>query len=572
MATFTAANNGYTLELVVTPGTQSAVNNTTALAYTLTLKAGGNYYSLWETSWEVYIDGTRVAYNAGEQISIAQYGSKQLASGSATVTHATDGSKKGMAVSFKISTSTSQSYLPGTISGSGTMDLATIPRASTIGATDANIGAVSMIAVDKKSSAYTHSIAYKFGSLTGYLTSAGGVSAAEVKFSASSVAFTVPTAFYAQIPNAPSGICTLTIKTYSGSTQIGAAQTCTFTATASKASCAPAVSGTVVDSNAATKALTGDAAKLVRYCSTALCTLTAVPKNSALIYERKIGGEAITGSNTTRSIANVESGSVVFYAKDSRGYETSVTVNASMVDYIKLTSNASGKRTDPTSGNATLTIKGNYFNGSFGAAANTLSVKYRIAQVGGTYGDYITVTPTISGNTYSVSVPLSGLDYEHAYNVEVVVADKLSAVTSVAVIKQGIPVFDWGKNDFRFNVPVDLGSNRITGLGTPTQDSDAVSKLFFETARFWGIHTIIRADANSMVSPGIYRVDPSTSANYPTAISGIMLVFACSSSLENSDSATFQLLAPYTGEIYARIRWYSTGGWRPWVKVTTTAV
>lgn len=389
----------------------------------------------------------------------------------ANISHNTDGSKSVTVEvaanrfnSFQFYTADGSGGSGWGVSGSKVVTLTTIPRAATIGATDANIGAVSMIAVDRKSDSYTHSIAYAFGSLSGYVTASGGVSASEVKFTAASVPFTVPESFYAQIPSAKSGKCTLTIKTYSGSAQIGDTQSCAFTATASETACAPTVSGTVVDSNELTRALTGDASKLVRYCSTALCTITAAAKNSAAISSKSIGGTAVSG--TTRSIPNVESGSVAFTAKDSRGYSASATVNATMVSYVKLTSNAEGARTDPTSGNATLTLKGNYYNGSFGAADNALEIKYRIGD-----GEYVSVTPIISGNAYSVSASLTGLDYTQAYTVEVVVTDKLESVSKNVSIGKGIPVFDWGENDMRVNVPLSVQGHAMVPLYSFSVDS-----------------------------------------------------------------------------------------------------
>lgn len=449
-------SNGYTLILTLVENSTDIVANTSSISYTLTLKSGTWDFAQYGLGAKIILDGVVVAsrdrYTA-PQVSLPVNSSLTILNGTTTIAHNTDGSKE-LSVAFSIDMA-KVSYTPGPINVTGqSMTLAPIPRASTIGATDANIGAVSMIAINKKSSAYTHSIAYKFGSLSGYITSSGGISTTESKFANTSIAFTVPTSFYAQIPNANTGICTLTIKTYSGTTKIGNAQTCTFTATAAESDCKPTVSGTIVDSNETTKALTGDASKLIRYYSTALCTITATAKNSATISSKTIGGVAVSG--TTRSIANVESGSVVFVAKDSRGYSASVTVNATMVSYVKLTNNAVGTRTDPTSGNATLTLKGNYYSGSFGAVDNTLEIKYRIED-----GEYISVIPTISGNTYSADVPLTDLDYTQAYTMETIVTDKLASVTKNITIGKGIPVFDWGEENFNFNVPVTISGSPL---------------------------------------------------------------------------------------------------------------
>lgn len=347
---------------------------------------------------------------------------------------------------------------------------------STIGATDANIGSKSSVVVYKHSSDNKHSIKYEFGGLTGYITASGGISNSEEIFSGTSISFTVPTSFYAQIPNAKTGKCKLTCTTYSGSTKIGNAQTTEFTVTAAESSCKPAVSGTIVDSNKTTKALTGDESKLVKYYSNALCTIGATAKNSATIKTKKINGTTISGN--THTISAVETGSIEFAATDSRGYSTSVTVKATLIDYVKLTVNAQLRRSDPTSGKAVLTVKGNYFNGSFGAVANTLTCQYRLAKSGGSYGSWVTVTPTKSGNSYNFSVNLSGLDYQYSYSVQVQCYDKLRTLSPVATVNKGIPVADWGSDDFQFNVPVFLGGNRVSDLADPEEDGDAVTRRY----------------------------------------------------------------------------------------------
>lgn len=447
-------SNGFTLTLTLVENSTDIVANTSSVSYTLTLKSGAWDFSQYGLGAKIILGGVVVASrdrDTAPQVSLPANSSLKILNGTTTIAHNTDGSKK-LSVAFSIDMA-KVSYTPGPINVTGkSMTLTPIPRASTIGATDANIGATSMIAVNRKSSGYTHSIAYKFGKLSGYITESGGTSGTESKFTTTSIAFKVPTSFYAQIPNDKSGTCTLTIKTYSGTTQIGNAQTCTFTATAAEANCKPTVSGVVVDSNDITKALTGDESKLIRYYSTALCTITATAKNSATISSKTIGGTAVSG--TTRSIPNVESGNVVFEAKDSRGYSASDTVNATMVSYVKLTNNATGTRTDPTSGNATLTIKGNYYNGSFGAVDNILEIKYRIGD-----GEYVMISPTVNDNTYSASASLTGLDYTQAYNVEIMATDKLASVSQTVTIGKGIPVFDWGEDSMNIHVPLSVTPN-----------------------------------------------------------------------------------------------------------------
>lgn len=413
---------------------------------TVSVKCTWTYgsYNLTNPSGTLKIDGKSYAFRASFNTSQTTSGSTTLFKKTVDVVHNADGTKKLVCSALYHSEVSS-----GDVTASASKVLKNIPRASTIGASDANIGATSTLTISRKSSGYTHSVAYKFGALSGYITSSGWISESEVEFSDTSVAFTVPTAFYTQIPNAKAGPCTLTIRTYSGTTQIGDDQTCTFTATAAEANCKPTVSGTVEDGNALTRTLTGDASKLIRYHSIATCTITATAKNSATISLKKINGNTV--SSDTLIVPGVDADRAVFEAQDSRGYSNIVTLDYTLIPYIKLTNNAVGSRTDPTSGNASLTVKGNYYNGSFGSVDNALEIKYRIGN-----GEFSMATFTISDNTYSAVVALSGLDYTQAHTVEVLVADKLESVTKSITIGKGIPVYDWGESDFSFHVPITI--------------------------------------------------------------------------------------------------------------------
>lgn len=78
-----------------------------------------------------------------------------------------------------------------TVSGNVSVVVTAYLLASDVGASDANIGSNSTITVTKYNSNYYHSLQYSFGSLSGYITSSGGVQSSEAKFSNASVSFTV---------------------------------------------------------------------------------------------------------------------------------------------------------------------------------------------------------------------------------------------------------------------------------------------------------------------------------------------------------------------------------------------
>lgn len=331
-------------------------------------------------------------------------------------------------------------------SGSFEITLPTIPTASTVGATDANIGAKSTIVVSRKDDDRTHSIEWSFGSQSGYVTADGGVSAAESVFADTTISWTVPTSFYDEIPDKKTGTVTLTIRTYSGTTQIGDAKTATFTVTASKAECAPDVSGYIVDSNPVTQALTGGAG-LVRYKSTARCTIDATAKNGATISEKKIGG--VVRNDGIREIHEVEIDSIEFLALDSRGYATAVNVGFDLIPYVLLTNNAEASRVDPGTGVSMLTVQGNYYNASFGVVDNALTIRYSVDG-----GDYVDAVPTVSADGYKATVEITGLDYTTSHTVEVSVADLLDTVTKTVAIGKSIPPFYWNETLFGFTTNI----------------------------------------------------------------------------------------------------------------------
>lgn len=459
--TFTkAGDKGYGLKLVLTENSTNVTSNTSQVAYSFYITRGGmGFFASHPFSWNIVIGGNTIAIsNFKFQISTSDPAEQLIKSGTVTVAHASDGKKTmGFSVSTPDASGISPTYGPTAMSMTGEWALTTIPRASTVTAANANIGSATTIKISRASAGFTHTLTYAFGSLKGTIATKTGDT---------TLSWTVPTSFYAQIPKAKSGKCTITCQTFSGSTAIGT-KTTEFLAQVSAAS-APAVTGTVADTNPVTQSLTGDSLVMVRYFSNALCTISAQGKNSATITQKKIGETVVTG--TTRTISGIEVDGVAFSATDSRGFTTRVNKTFSLVPYVKLTANGTVKRDTPTGSTGKLTLQGNYFNASFGAQSNALTVQYRLQPEGEAYEDWQTVDVTLEGNTYRAAVSLTELDYRKAYRVQVQASDKLMTTTADLTLLPGTPVFDWGKSDFRFHVPVIAGGRTVqvnSDGGTP---------------------------------------------------------------------------------------------------------
>ena len=360
-----------------------------------------------------------------------------------------------------------------TVSGNVSVSATAQVLASNVGATNANIGSVSTITVTKYNNSYYHSLQYSFGSATGYIKADGTTSSSEVKISQTSVAFTVPTAFYAQIPTAKTGTCTITCRTYSSSsssTVLGSAITCTFIATASESACKPVVSGTVVDVNATTISLTGNNRALIKYKSTARCTISATsPSGTSGTIVRKTIDDVDPGSNNYRDYTNTTTNNFRLFAEDSRGYTTTAACGTTnWVQYINLTCNPIVSRPNPTGSSIVLSLSGDLFRGSFGAYNNSLVVRYRYKEKSGNYGSWTNISSGISYGTNKYYTPTStpvslgdSFNYQKEYVVQVNAYDgatvddsfvKLTNITKTINVPVGTPVFDWGRNDFSVNV------------------------------------------------------------------------------------------------------------------------
>lgn len=413
----------------------------------------------------ITVNGKKTAYTVSYTLPLQT--TQTILDKTITVAHREDGT-----ATVKVETWMDTRISAGQVELSKSLTLTAIPRASTIGATDAFIESTAMIAVNRKSEAYTHSVAFTFGERTGFLDSAGNITAEEVKHTVTSIPFAVPALFYDDMTDRTSQICRLRCRTYKGDTQVGSDQTASFTISANPNLCMPEIAWQVKDVNPATLALTKDEDTLVRHVSTARCTITAQGKNGAHICSLRINGQETDG---TLVVYRVTEERIKFEAEDSRGFVTAYTAPLSVLPYVPVTLNAQVSRTDPTSGNAILQAKGQCWAKNFGAAVNPLNAFYRIND-----GAWETANLSVKqdGLYYEIQTEISGLGYTNTGTVEIIVQDAFDKCTQTVPVRPGIPTFDWGETDFSFHVPVSVCGNTINNVRSPENDADAVNKAY----------------------------------------------------------------------------------------------
>lgn len=453
MATFVAKSNTYGgryLQLTITQ-VKNIADNTSTLKWVLESIGGtSNYYSISETT--IKINGQQVYHKGLTPWNSYEFPAKKGSYGdSITVTHNSDGT---LTVPVIFSTAVYDGYFLKDYGGSFVLD--TIERTSTVSCTNADIGTAPTITINAGSSAFRHTLRYSFGSLSGTIVT----KTSETQYTD----WVLPESFYGELADAQTGTATIYCDTYNGNTLLGT-ESCTFTVTASSYTSSPTLSPTITDTNDATYALTGNRNILVRYHSTASVTINAEAKNGATIKTQTVTNGNRTLNGPTCEFTNVEYGYFSFAVTDSRGYSTNsgrdLTTAGRFVEYIKPTCTQANSKPD-ANGTMNLSCSGNYFNGNFGAADNTLRVQYRYKMLGGAYTDWASMGVTKNGNTYTASVAISKLDYRMTYVFETRAIDSLMSITASSKAVKSLPLFHWGENDVTFEVPVQLKGG-VTG-------------------------------------------------------------------------------------------------------------
>lgn len=168
-------------------------------------------------TWGVNVGG--ITGGGNFTYDVAAWGTIYIAGGSGTIAHNADGTKS---ISYSGEANGKNSSYFGAIYTSGSMNLSTIPRTSSIslGSTSVAVGSNQTITVTKATSTYTDVLTYSCEGATGTISSnASGT-----------VTWKIPDAVENKMTTKTSATCTITCTTKNGSTTIGTTSK-TFTVT-----------------------------------------------------------------------------------------------------------------------------------------------------------------------------------------------------------------------------------------------------------------------------------------------------------------------------------------------------
>lgn len=433
MASCSFVSTGRTFKLSVTETKYSVENNTSTVKWEITISGGGTQW--YDSYCKATVNGS-VVYNETKGWSTGTFPAKD-GSVSGYIYDIPHDSQGKASISFALE---GYSEVYSTQYASGSLELTTIPRASEVACSSPYIGDNAIISIDKKSSAFTNTVTYKIGTLTG--TVATKTSSTTLQLNTSAIADQI----YALIPKDREVQGTIYCTTYSGSTQIGDTKSTTFNLYAKESVCKPSVRATIIDNNNAVTTITGSNNKFIKYISKPIVDVLAEPQKSASINNFSINlNDGQTASSSTSSgkvgtevfyqkqFNTIGSNKVTVSATDSRGYSNSKDYTLDMIDYIKLHINTiSITRPEGTSNEAILNCNGAYFNGAFtDEVSNTLTATFKYRLSGTTeWTDGGSITPTIENNTFKfTNLSLGELfDYNEEFQFKIILQDKFMTV------------------------------------------------------------------------------------------------------------------------------------------------
>lgn len=416
---------------------QNVSTNTTTISWEL--KGAGT-----STQWFACRDVTLIiagetVYTCGGDYNnfIRLYQGTVVASGTYTFAHNNDGTK-----SFSVSMEAAIYVYTINVSGSTTFTLDTIARASqpsciTWPDHTQNVGSFGdtiSIHMNRKSSSFTHTVRYKFGSQSG--TIATGVT--------TGTTWTIPLSLMNLIPSATSGSGTIYVDTYNGSTLVGT-KYCGFTATV-PASIKPSCTFTLEDITGVDDIYGSP----VKGLSKIKITVSATKAYSSEIASYKITANGVTytaSSATTGVLKTAGTSTITATVTDKRGRTGSISYNMTVQNYSA--SAVTKLIAERCNEDGTANRRGAYVKVTFSASVSSMSNKnnatYKLKYKKTSASSYSSVSLSALANNYAPSnyTYIFAASTGNSYNVVIEATDRHNTSTKSAKAPTALAIFSW---------------------------------------------------------------------------------------------------------------------------------
>lgn len=448
----------------ITQNSQNIANNKSNITVRVQVTTTGESYNGYSKPGTCTIDGT--SYNFSHNI--PYQATTTIFEKTLDVAHDSNGEKTVYA-SFSFQTGISA----GTITGSTSKKLTTIPRTSEVSLSkkNFNIGETITIYTNRKSASFTHTAVIKFNGQT--VRTQTGIDA--------SYSWNTNELF-AKIPNQNQANGTVELTTYSGGTRIG---TSAVNFTGYVVNSAPVFNNfDCEDTNTVTKTLTGNNQKYIRKYSNLKVTITsankmttknsATPKYYNIVVGNKIEKLDYSTSEISKTINNMDDNTVTVFAVDSRGNQKDKTKALDIVEYSEtVLQSVKIERKEGVGETVLISLFGKYANINFGAKANTVkSIQFRKKSKTETeFGSWVEIKQLVTINTENGtfscdSKEITGQTFTLGteYDIEVQVKDELSSDTEPVSLNSGKVLLSALKNK-----GISVGGIYNEKLGGPLQ-------------------------------------------------------------------------------------------------------
>lgn len=421
----------------ITQNSQNIANNKSNITVRVQVTTTGESYNGYSKPGTCIINGTPYDFSHN----IPYQATTTIFEKTLDVAHDSNG-KKTVYASFSFQTGISA----GTITGSTSKKLTTIPRTSEVSLSkkNFNIGETITIYTNRKSASFTHTAVIKFNGQT--VRTQTGIDA--------SYSWNTNELF-AKIPNQNQANGTVELTTYSGGTRIG---TSAVNFTGYVVNSDPVFNNfDCEDTNTVTKTLTGNNQKYIRKYSNLKVTITsankmttknsATPKYYNIVVGNKIEKLDYSTSEISKTINNMDDNTVTVFAVDSRGNQKDKTKALDIVEYSEtVLQSVKIERKEGVGETVLISLSGKYANINFGAKTNTVkSIQFRKKSKTETeFGSWVEIKQLVTINTENgtfscESKEITGQTFTLGteYDIEVQVKDELSSDTEPVSLNSG---------------------------------------------------------------------------------------------------------------------------------------
>lgn len=539
-------------KITITQNSQSVTNNTSNV--TVSVK----FYRT-NTGYETYGTGTVYCKINGTTYSAAVTSSQKITnsgivlfSKTLNIAHSADGTKKltcSAWIDHQRVTSSEQSY---------SQTLTTIPRKSSLAASNGTLNTAQTLTVTRQSSSFTHTITYTCGTASGTVCT---------KSSSTSISFTPPLSLASQNTTGTSVSIKFTITTYNGSTSLGA-NTKTISCTI-PASVKPSCSISVSD---ATGYYDKYGAYVKGYSKLKVTVTPTLAYNSPIAsYSVKANGSTYTKASFTTGVIqetldnlSLSTALVTATVKDKRG-RTSEQASAAISVYNYSLPQITALKVKRCDANGTENAKGEYAMVTFSAkittlgGKNTAAYKLKYKKADDTeYTEY-----TFSSTSYNVTdlYYIFAADTGSSYNVVICATDDFDTITSHADVSTA-------------SVPMHLRADgKGLGIGKigEVENGLDVGYTIRANAGFLQPELAAGTNFNNVFTPNTYTLINTSSAAYVNCPllsgTGTLKVEAC-----GEEGQIHQIVTVCTKTnplVYERF--YYQSAWGEWVNTTNFA-